>query len=86
MRQRMQKTKADLADLGSLAAKTETAEQRILAAAEKRIAAVTAQLDKMRPGIEAQPEDAQQRYQDLVTEKGQLQVVIGRAQRALAHQ
>lgn len=86
MRQRIQKTKADLADLHSLAVKTESAEQRILAAAEKRIAAVGAQLDKLRPGIEAGPEDAQQRYQDLIKEKGQLDVVIGRARRALAHQ
>ena len=79
----MDKARAHLGDLGALATKTEAAERRILAAAQKRLAAVQTQIERARPGIEAGPDSAQDRYLDLVTERGQLELVIARAREAL---
>lgn len=83
MKASIDRTRAQLGDLAGLTAKTEAAERRILAAAEKRLDEVQALIERARPGIEAAPDSAQGRYLDLVTERGQLQTVIGKARQAL---
>jgi vacuolar-type H+-ATPase subunit H len=80
----MDKARAHLGDLHDLAAKTERAERNILAAAEKRHAEVCAAIERARPGVEAAGESAQQRYIDLVAERGKLEVVIAKARSATA--
>ena len=84
MKRHIEKARAGLSDLHGLAAKTERTERNILAAAEKRHTEVCAAIERARPGVEAASESAQQRYTDLVTERGQLDVVIARARKALA--
>lgn len=79
----MENVRAGLSDLAGLAGKTESAERKILAAAEKRLAAVQAELERARPGVEASPEKAQDRYLELVKERGQLELVISKARQAL---
>lgn len=84
MKRHMDKARAHLGELHGLADKTERTERNILAAAEKRHAEVCQAIERARPGVEAAPESAQQRYTDLVAERGQLDVVIARARKALA--
>lgn len=84
MKRHMDKARAHLGELHSLANKTERTERNILAAAEKRHAEVCQAIERTRPGVEAAPESAQQRYTDLVSERGQLDVVIAKARKALA--
>lgn len=83
MKRHISNTRASLADLGALAAKTEEDERGILSRAEARLVDVSAQIERQRPGIEAAPESAQDRYLSLVEERGQLQVVIAKAKKAL---
>lgn len=80
----MDRTRAQLGDLAGLAGKTERTERAILKQAEKRLAEVQAAIERARPGIEAAPDAAQQRYQDLIAERGQLHLVIAQARKALA--
>ena len=84
MRRHMDKARGQLGDLHGLAAKTERAERNILTAAENRHAEVCKAIERTRPGVESAPESAQQRYTDLVAERGQLDVVIAKARKALA--
>ena len=84
MKAHIKKVYDQLGDLAGLSAKTEAAERQILAAAEKRLATVQAAIERARAGVEASPDDAQQRYLDLVTERGQLHTVIAKAKQALA--
>lgn len=84
MKAHIKKVHDQLGDLAGLSAKTEAAERKILAAAEKRLATVQAAIERAAAGIEAAPDDAQQRYLDLVTERGQLHTVIAKAKQALA--
>lgn len=83
MKRHIANTRQQLGDLHNLAKTTEASERSILARAEKRLNEVTAMLERQRPGIEAAPEAAQDRYTELVNERGQLQVVIARARQAL---
>ena len=75
-------SKRRLAHLAGLAAKTEEAERRILAAATHRIEAVEADLGVLRPRVQIDPAAAG-RYQELTLERGQLQVAIARAREVL---
>lgn len=84
MKAHIDKTRAHLGELGAMAEKTEMAERRILEAAEKRLDQVEADIVKARPGVEAAGDDEQQRYLDLVAERGQLHTVIAKARKALA--
>lgn len=84
MKRHIAKTQDQLGDLAGLADRTKRTEERILKQAEKRLVEVQSALERARPGIEAAPDAAQQRYQDLVAERGQLQVVIARAKQVLA--
>lgn len=72
-----------LGDLGSLMAKTHVAEQAILKRAEQRLAEVQAELGKIAPGIEGAPDADQDRYLNLVKERGQLHQVIAKSKAAL---
>lgn len=83
MKRHMDKARAHLGELHDLASKTATTEKNILAAAQKRHAEVCAAIERARPGIEAANDTAQQRYTDLVSERGQLEVVIAKARKAL---
>ena len=84
MKRHIERTRTHLADLAGLAERTKRTEQRILKQAEKRLSEVQAALARARPGIEAAPDSAQQRYQDLVAERGQLHMVIAQAVKVLA--
>lgn len=84
MKAHIDKAHVQLGELGGLAAKTEAAERNILAAAEQRLQQVDAELDKLRPGVEAADDAGQQRYLDLVAERGQLHTVVAKARQALA--
>ncbi|MNP08943.1 hypothetical protein D3C76_1010300 [compost metagenome] len=84
MKEHMDKARGQLGELGALAGKTEAAERKILAQAEKRLAEVQAAIERAGAGVEGAPEAAQDRYLALVTERGQLNTVIARARQALA--
>lgn len=83
MKRHMDRARQGLGELGALSSKTEAAERRILASAEHRHAELVAQIERARPGVEAASDAAQQRYLDLVTERGQVEVVIAKARAAL---
>lgn len=84
MKAHIERTRTHLGELAGLSAKTEAAERRILEGAEKRLAEVQSAIERARPGLEGAPDAAQQRYLDLVAERGQLNTVIARARKALA--
>lgn len=77
------KARERLGELAGLAAKTEAAERRILQRAEERLAEVQAEIEKLRPGIEGAADADQQRYLDLVSERGQIHTVIAKARKSL---
>lgn len=83
MKAHMDKARSQLGELGSLQAKTEQTERNILAAAEKRLDEVQALIKRASTGIESAQESEQQRYQDLVAERGQLNIVIAKAKKEL---
>lgn len=83
MKAHIEKARSQLGELAGLQAKTEQAERNILEAAEKRLADVQAQIDRLSVGIEAAPDSEQQRYTDLIAERGQLHQVISSSRRAL---
>lgn len=84
MKRHIERTQEHIGELAGLADRTERTERRILEQAEKRHSEVMTAIERARPGIEAAPDDAQQRYQDLVAERGQLEIVIARAKQALS--
>jgi hypothetical protein len=79
----MGKSRNMLTELGGLAAKTDHSEHAILAAAEKRLAAIAPLIERSRIGVEHASEAAQNRYTDLIKERGQLQIVIAKSRAAL---
>lgn len=83
MKAHVEKTKNHLGELASLSSKTEAAERRILAQANKRLVEVDAAIERARPGAEGAPASAQDRYLDLVKERAQLHIVIAKARQAL---
>lgn len=83
MKRHISNTRGQLGDLHGLAAKTEAAERRILEQATRRLDEVNAAIERARPGVESAPENAQDRYLGLVQERGQLNVVIAKARKAL---
>lgn len=83
MKKQMDNVRGRLGDLAGLAGKTEAAERAILASAEKRLATVHAELQRTAVGVEAAPEKEQTRYLELTRERGQLQLVIGKARQVL---
>lgn len=83
MKAHIKKVHDQLGDLAGMSAKTEAAERKILDAAEKRLATVQAAIERAAAGVEAATDDAQQRYLDLIAERGQLHTVIAKAKQAL---
>lgn len=83
MKKHLNNTRKQLGDLHGLAAKTDAAERRILERATARLKEVSENIERARVGIEGAPDAAQQRYTDLVAERGQLEVVITKAKKAL---
>ncbi len=83
MKAHIDKTKSQLGELGALGEKTEIAERKILEAAEKRLGEVEGEIGKAGAGLEAADDASQQRYLDLVAERGQLHTVIGKARTVL---
>lgn len=86
MKAHIEKTRAQLGDLGALAKQTEAAERRILSSATKRLKEVQASIDRMQAGADSAPEKEQQRYLDLIEERGKLHTVIAKAKEALGNQ
>jgi len=83
MKRHISNTRAQLGDLQGLAAKTEADERRILAQSEARLERVVAMIERQRPGVEAAPDAAQDRYTALIQERAQLQSVIAKSRAAL---
>ncbi len=83
MKHHIDRAKAALGELGGLSAKTDAAEANILKAAEKRLAEVQKSLSRMQKGIESAPKNEQDRYVELVEERGQLNLVISRSRALL---
>lgn len=79
MSKHIERAQAQLGELGNLANKTEAEERRILAAALKRLDSVNAEIERARPGAESAPDKAQDRYLELIQERGQLNIVIAKA-------
>lgn len=77
-------TRGRLGKLAGLASKTEADEKAILEKAEARLQEVNAGLDRHRPGVEAAPDASQDRYLDLVQERGQLHIIIAKAKATLS--
>lgn len=83
MKRHLSNTRAHLGELHGLAGKTEASERGILQRAEARLEQVNAMIERQRPGVEAAPDAAQDRYVSLVEERGQLQTVIAKSRHAL---
>lgn len=83
MKKHIENTRAHLGELHSLAAQTEATERRILSSAEQRLDQVNAEIGRSAPGIEGAPDKSQNRYLDLVQERGRLHMVIAKARKAL---
>ncbi len=80
--QHLAAARARLADLGSLSAHTADTERRIMEAAEHRLQAVQADLDKLRLRVNLDPAAVDQ-YSTLVLERGQLSTVIAQSRATL---
>lgn len=83
MKKHIENTRSHLGELHALAAQTEATERRILASAKQRLEQVNAEIGRASPGIEGAPDESQNRYLDLVQERGRLHMVISRAKKAL---
>ena len=76
------KIRAALGDLAALSAKTEAAERRILAQAERRLDVIAGRLDEIRPRA-LLDEALADEYQRLILERGKLNLVVAQARRVL---
>lgn len=83
MKHHIEKARSSLGELGSLASKTETEERNILKAAESRLDEVQKMIKRMQPGIEIASKQEQDKYVELVEERGQLNLVVSRAKAVL---
>lgn len=83
MKRHIENTRSGLADLHGLASETEAAERRILERAQQRLEEVSAMIERQRVGIDGASPEAQDRYVALVEERGQLQMIVAKAQAAL---
>lgn len=82
MKAHIENTRAGLGELAGLGAKTEAAERRILENAEIRLIEVQRKLAKIK-GAEFGPPEQQDAYNELIKERGQLNVVIAKAKEIL---
>lgn len=76
MKQHIENTRRQLGELGAMSAKTEAAERRILADAEKMLADVSAKIEAARS---KDPDE----YMRMVEERGRLQQIIAQARNVL---
>lgn len=76
MKQHIENTRRQLGELGAMSAKTEAAERRILADAEKMLADVSAKIEA------ARSKDTDE-YMRMVEERGRLQQIIAQARNVL---
>jgi len=83
MKKHISDTRTHLGELNSLANKTDKAERQILERASARLEEVNAQIKRAQPGLEGAPDASQDRYLELVQERGQLQMVIAKARSVL---
>jgi hypothetical protein len=83
VKRHIEKARSTLGELGGLAAKTESAERKILESAEARLDVVQKAIKRAQAGAEAAPEKEQDRYLALIEERGQLNIIITKAKRAL---
>ncbi len=72
----IEKTRSKLADLAALDSQTEEMERKILAGAEQRLSEVDSQLKDLTPSQMMVDEEAAEKYQELVEERGVLYQVI----------
>lgn len=84
MKAHIEKTKSYLGDLAGLQSKTLRAEQRILESAQERLEVVQAMIRRASAGAEAGSDKVQDRYLDLIEERGRLNIVIAKAKKNLA--
>lgn len=84
MKRHIENTRSKLGELSALSDKTEQTERNILAQAEKRLPEVQAAIDKMQAGIDGADDAEQDKYQELIAERGQLQIVIAKAKKILS--
>lgn len=83
MKHHLDKARSALGELGSLASKTEAAERNILTSAEARLEVVQKSIKRTQAGAETAPESEQDRYIALIEERGQLNIIIAKAKKAL---
>lgn len=83
MKTHLANTRAHLGELQGLADKTDAAERSILERATARLDEVNKAIERQRPGVEGAGDSAQDRYTDLVSERGQLEIVIAKSRKAL---
>lgn len=83
MKKHIERARRGLGELNELSDRTQAAERRILEQAQRRHAEVSAAIERARPGIEGAPDAAQDRYTELVKERGQLEQVIAKSRAAL---
>lgn len=72
-----------LGHLAGLEAETAAVERKILQAAEDRLAAVQADLERLRPRATMPGSEAAARYEELTLERGHLSLVIAQARQEL---
>lgn len=79
----MKNARRQLAELGELSHKTESTEKRILDAAERRLDIVQARLHELQ-GSAIIDKGAGAEYQNLVLERGRLDIVIAQSKKILS--
>jgi hypothetical protein len=78
------KIKSHLGELGALSAQTQKMEQKILTSAQKRLSVVEKSIDPARIAAQSGAAEAEEKYQSLILERGQLHIVISKAKHILA--
>ncbi len=86
MKQNIENTRRQLGELGAMSAQTEAMERKILARAQHLLTQIEGSIDNARADAMAGDDDANQRYTDMVDERGRLQQVISQANVVLSGQ
>lgn len=84
MKPNPEKIKSHLGELGALSAQTQKMEQKILQSAQKRLSVVEKSIEPARVAALSGVAEAEDKYQSLILERGQLHIVISKAQHILA--
>ena len=78
------KTRAQLGELGAMSDQTQRAERQILERAEALLAEAEKRIEELRPQVVAGDAEASRAYQDAIEERGRLNIVIAQAQKNLS--